>query len=269
MYVLDLVKPGTRLKSEDYNWSNDIERLLSHIEAAFYEANVALNLFVTQLTRDQEQKTLLRIHKDNNKRELREREYHDRKVVEELVRKELGLSAYDYSERLIFETDVKIKQEKWHRGEMPESHNHCLVFIYAKSFLYALDTIEKFIKVLSREAGVPEMVRIKYKQIAVEFPDLKGVRNTTQHLEDRARGLGAEREPKPIKLKPISNAFINAPQGCLALNNLHGTKFGTTMANGNYGEVDVSLESLTKIQKIIQDILDAFEWQGIKLYLPY
>lgn len=265
MYVLELVKPGTRLKSEDYDWSYDIERLLSFIETAFYEANVALNLFVTQL--EQEQKALLRINKESNKRERREREYHDRKVVEDLVRKELGLTAYDYSDRLRFEVDIKIKQEKWRRGEMPESHNHCLIFIYAKSFLYALDTIEKFIKVLSGEAGIPEMVKIKYKQISVEFPDLKEVRNTTQHLEDRARGLGAWK--KPMELKPISNAFIIAPQGCLALNNLHGTKFGTTMANGNYGEVDVSLESLIKIQKIIQDILDAFEWQGIKLYLPY
>ncbi|MCV5180175.1 hypothetical protein OFC21_32670, partial [Escherichia coli] len=81
-------------------------------------------------------------------------------------------------------------------------------------------------------------------------------------LEDRARGLGAGREPKPLNLQPISNTFINAPQGALILNNLNGTKFGSTMSDGHYGEVDISPESLSKMQSIVQGVLDSFKWVG-------
>ncbi|MXF14398.1 hypothetical protein FQ010_27010, partial [Escherichia coli] len=86
-----------------------------------------------------------------------------------------------------------------------------------------------------------------HDQIGKDFPDLRGVRNSTQHREDRARGLGVGREPKPLNLQPISNTFINAPQGALILNNLNGTKFGSTMSDGHYGEVDISPESLSKM----------------------
>lgn len=74
-------------------------------------------------------------------------------------------------------------------------------------------------------------------------------------MEDRVRGLGAEKEPKPIKLKPVNNIHVVAPQGALMLNNLFGTKFGCTMADGYYGEVDISTESLAKLQNLIQKFL--------------
>lgn len=40
------------------------------------------------------------------------------------------------------------------------------------------------------------------------------------------------------------------------------------MADGHYGEVDISKESMVKLQFIIQEAFNAFEWIGPKQHLP-
>lgn len=94
------------------------------------------------------------------------------------------------------------------------------------------------------------------------------MRNTAQHLEDRSRGLGSGKSPKPLDLKPIDNNFISAPGGVLVLNSLNGSKYGSTMADGHYGEVDVSPESMSHLQEILNNILGSFKWHGSKQHKP-
>ena len=260
MYIFELTKPGNWIECEDKDWSLKIERLLHLLESAFYEANVALNLFMQQRKLHIEQQGVSQSQWDN--------EMQERRAIEDRVRKEMGVSPFENSENIRFEVEVRIKREQWVNGYVPQSHQHCLTFIHAKSFLYAIDAIDKFLKVILLEPGVPNTIQKLHEKIGIEFPDLRGVRNSTQHLEDRARGLGAGRDPKPLNLQPINNAFMHAPQGALVLNSLNGTKFGTTMADGHYGEVDISPESLSKIQSIIQGVLDSFKWIGNKQHLP-
>jgi hypothetical protein len=107
-----------------------------------------------------------------------------------------------------------------------------------------------------------------YTRFSIAFPHLRGVRNSSQHMEDRSRGLGAGRNPKPLELKPIDNGLIKSEGGALVLNSLNGTKYGNTMADGHYGEVDVSPASMEALNAIFQDILNAFTWKGSKCHLP-
>lgn len=46
MYIYEIVKPGTWLESEDREWSWEIEGILRSLEGQFYEANLALNMFL-------------------------------------------------------------------------------------------------------------------------------------------------------------------------------------------------------------------------------
>ena len=46
MYIFELTKPGNWLESEDKEWSWKIERLLDHLEFAFYEAGNDSNLLI-------------------------------------------------------------------------------------------------------------------------------------------------------------------------------------------------------------------------------
>ncbi|EPS7437149.1 hypothetical protein ACVHK9_003984, partial [Citrobacter freundii] len=78
MYIFELTKPGNWLESEDKDWSWNIERLLSHLESAFYEANVALNLFMQQQNNQREQQGFSQLQ--------REKEMQERRTIETLVR---------------------------------------------------------------------------------------------------------------------------------------------------------------------------------------
>lgn len=263
MFVFELTKPGSHLVSDDREWSWNMQGLLSHLESAFFEANVALNLFDYERTRVSEQFNTT--HSNWHNDTLR------RSELEDLIRRELNLEPYENYEVVRFEAEVRFKREQWAQGLLPRQHSHCLAFIHAKSFLYALDCIDKFLKVISQYPKSPAVISDLYNRMGHEIPELRAVRNSTQHLEDRARGLGAPRRgraPEPLELKPVENGFINAPTGVLALGNLNGSKFGTTMEDGHYGKVDVSAETLSKVRGIVQDAFDSFDWSGPKVHLP-
>lgn len=137
-----------------------------------------------------------------------------------------------------------------------------------RAFLYSLDAFDKFLTVLSCEPEVPDRIADMVKDVATAFPHLRGVRNTAQHLEDRSRGFGAGRNPAPLGLKPVENEMISAPGGALILNSLNGSKYGSTMADGHYGEVDVSRESMQQLQRILHATLESFKWRGPKRHAP-
>lgn len=256
MYILELIQPGDCLGYQDRDLAAKLENLLGHLESAFCDANIALNFFLLEFSNGPS-----KITSEQYRQELEER-----KIIHHQVCQEFGDQTHANYDKIRFEVDRRFKTEKWKNGELPKSHQHRIMFLHARSFLYALDNVEKFLKVISNFNGVPPQVSEQHLQFNKEFPDLTEVRNSAHHLEDRSRGLDKNR--KPIKLKPVMEDFIVGSQGDLILDNLHGSKYGCTMSNGHYGVVDVSLDSLLKVQSIIQNVFDAFEWVGFRHHLP-
>ena len=199
-----------------------------------------------------------------------ERDSRRRSEIQRAIQQERGSCiSHENWEEILFESAVRFKREKWNGGSIPREFEHKLPFLYARAFLYALDAFDKFLGVLAKEPNVPPEVANLHARMAKDFPDLRGVRNTAQHLEDRARGLGAGKNPQPLDLKPITNSFINAPGGgLLVLNGLNGSKYGSTMSDGHYGEIDVSPESMQRLQAVLQDLLELFKWRGPKQHSP-
>jgi hypothetical protein len=260
MFVFEIVTPGTWLDYEDRDWSWRIEGQLRSLESQFFEANLALNLFVGAQSR----------RPSFADRETWERDSQRRSEIRQAVELESGVGGSSSDWDLIhFETEVRFKREQWSSGRIPREFEHNLPFIYARAFLYAFDAFDKFLGVLVLEDRVPRELTTFHAQLNEAFPHLRGVRNTAQHLEDRARGLGAGRNPQPLDLKPIDNTLINAPGGgVLALNCLNGSRYGSTMADGHYGEVDVSPDSLKLLQTVLQGILESFKWRGSRQHAP-
>ncbi|MHB8825046.1 MAG: hypothetical protein ACYC5T_09470, partial [Thiobacillus sp.] len=61
----------------------------------------------------------------------------------------------------------------------------------------------------------------------------------------------------------------HAPNGgVLILNSLNGNRFGCTMSDGHYGEVEVSAPSLQSLQQLLHDTLSSFNWRGPQQHLP-
>ena len=154
---------------------------------------------------------------------------------------------------------IQAKRERWGAGEWPESYKHRLPFLSAKCFVYALDTLGKALAQLVDIPGAPDLNRMlaAWNQ---DLPDLVHVRDSAHHAEDRVRG---KRHNKSIELKPIQNEMIDAPGGgVLIVDALVGSRYGGTLGDGRYGEVDVSSRSLAAAQKIVQDTLNSFQWRG-------
>lgn len=257
MSVFEITIPGTWLDYEDQDWSWHIQCIIGNLESTFFEANAALNFF--------EEARALRPKLDQ--KQCERDAYRQAEIRAEIEKEHGGAFSPDLWEEINFETQVRFKREQWSHGRKPTEFEHNRPFIYAKAFLYALDAFDKFLAVLSREAGVPEGIAALHAQVADAFPDLRGVRNTSQHLEDRTRGL--DRDQKPLALKPVATKMIHAPGGgVLVLNSLNGSKYGGTMADGHYGEVDVSPQSMQHLQRILQEVLQSFLWRGPKRHSP-
>jgi hypothetical protein len=113
---------------------------------------------------------------------------------------------------------------------------------------------------LAEFKGAPLAAKSATDQFYAQFPTLKDMRDTVQHVEDRGLGLG--KNGKPLDLKPVDNGMIKAPRGAIGINNLNGNKYGNTASDGHYKEAAVSGDSLVKARDCIQHAINAFRWTG-------
>lgn len=258
MHVFEIFVPGTWLDYEDRAWSWSVGGQIQHLQSQFFEANTALNLFAA--AREDSPPLFTE--------ESWERDSKRRFEIEELVQRERGgARTWDEEEEVRFEVDVRLKRERWLSGQTPKELERSIPFIYARTFLYALDAFDKFLGVLSKTDRVPAALSTIHERMTLAFPHLRGVRNSVQHQEDRSRRLGTG--GKPLQIQAINNGMVNAPAGVvLLLNCLNGYKYGSTMADGHYGEVDVSSGSMTKLQEILQSVVEEFKWKGGRQHLP-
>lgn len=259
MFIYEIVKPGTWLDYEDRNWTWEVDSVLRGLESQFYEANLSLNLFLHVIQQKREFPSSEQFRADAQPRS---------EIRKEVERKYENPHDHEVYDEIHFEVEVIFKREKWQSGKLPREFEHNQQFLHARSFLYSLDAFDKFLGVLGNMSNSPPAIQKLHREFGEFFSDLRGVRNTTQHMEDRSRGLGAGRNPQPLDLKPIDNRLIKAAGGALVLNSLNGTKYGNTMADAHFGEVDVSPASMEALTLIFQRILDAFSWKGPKNHLP-
>lgn len=260
MYIFELIKPGTFLEGIEQEDMRVLSSMLVHIESTFYEANVALNLFEREQSKDH-----LNFEYEQNPSKWLKESQRRHEIEKDLASKSGDNFAMDY-EGIRFQAEIYFKREKWNVGETPNSLKNKIIFIYAKAFLYAFDMLNKFIRKMSILPQCPECVSAISEMVDNRFPHLTGVRNTNQHLEDRARGIG--KYEKKLQLKSVNNGFIKADGGALILNNLNGNCYGSTMSDGTYGEIEISPESMDVMRDIVQKVFNSFQWSGPREHLP-
>jgi len=263
MYIFDYKFPGVWLDYPNSEWTARIGQLISHLENQFLDANASLNLFC-----DAQSQRSTNYAQDQETLEQFKQRMKQRRTVESQVHAEIpNLDSWEQRQWVVAEVDARIARERWARGAMPESLELRKVFIFAQAFIYALDGFDKFLKVLSKEEGAPPEIALLSERFGREFPDLRGVRNTNQHLEDRARGLGAGRNPKPLELQPPE---VGRPgnAGALMLSSLMDDRYGCTMADGHFGEVRVSPHSMEVLRDIFCRALYSFAWKGGPQHRP-
>lgn len=258
-HIVELTYPGTWLKDTDRDWARDVELVLGQISSLVAEAALALSLFEQALmelaaTHSQRQKGPTSGPRPNGLQEV-------------IERGEVDLSSGAAELRWIGETERETRRAAWRTGQLPDSYRHHLPFVYARSYLFAMDRLDRLVNALADMARMPQTVVEAPRELRRLMPDLRGVRNSAAHVEDRIRGL--DRRGRALDLKPIENRFISAPNGgVLAIENLCGNQFGSTMDDGSYGEVEVSADALQKVGALVQQVIDAFEWTGPPRFEP-
>jgi len=159
--------------------------------------------------------------------------------------------------------EIELKREKWDSGVYPRSYEHQIIFIYAKTFVFALDMMGKLLNILCEEYknNLPKGVFDQKDTFFKLLPQLKDVRDSLQHQEDRGRGLDKKGQPLDIKPGLKGNIYIAGTKS-LVLNNLNGNKFGTTINDGQFVEIEISDQTMIIAQQCIQGIIDSFSWEG-------
>jgi hypothetical protein len=125
-------------------------------------------------------------------------------------------------------------------------YSRSLNSIYAREFVYSLDSISKILKVLNSQIGLPGAVHKLISEYDINFENLKHIRDSAAHIEDRGRALGKDR-------KKISSTIIIL--GCF-----NERRFEFTASNGKCCGVDISESTLLLAHRILQAIINAFTW---------
>jgi hypothetical protein len=195
----------------------------------------------------------------------------ERSLVEEMLR---SLPAeMDDRARWDAEQDIRVaarrqvRRRRWEAGELPNSYRGRAMILHAKSFVYALDSIREGFKILAKmPIPASSAAQQAVDQFDVAFPDLRDVRDSAHHAEDRIR---ARYRKTRINLKPIDNGSISAPAGgALVTDSMMGNRYGGTLSNGSYGEVEVSVASAMVALSAVQDVINASTWRGDRVYWP-
>lgn len=263
MYVFELVQPGCWLEGLDDDLKRDVESLLRLLTNCVEDAAISLSLF------DECRQSMLEVRGDRMTawEEARERE----RLVEARLEQDLPPDL-DFQDRMAALDEIRqvarleAKRQRWQEGHPPDGYQHRLPFLHAKSFVYGLDTLQKSLERLAKMPEVPASVGEVLAVFRAAFPDLINVRDSSHHAEDRVQG---KRYEIRIDLQPLENAAVHAPGGgVLIVDMLNGRRFGGTLGDGSYGEVDVSPESLVVAGECVQRILDSFAWSGPPMHMP-
>lgn len=258
MLVFEITTPGTHLNREKFDDLQNIEEQLLSLKHTFFEANIALNLFTGVFS-----KTF------STDAETFHQNMERRSEIRRNIKLEWGeANSREEYEKIDLETEIRFKRQKWSTGEPPQQFESNLIYIYAKAFLNAVSLFEKYLKHLSKEANAPEQVKEYHSSFEQAFPNLQLIRNSSQHADERSRGIG--KGGKPLDLKPIRRIDDEAenPGLFLIIDSLSGTRLGCTLHDGNYGEIDVSPQSMQDLRAILTGVLHSFEWTGPARHEP-
>jgi hypothetical protein len=263
--IFEFTRPGSRLEGiEDERERQDTRDLLELLFSCLQDAAVSLSLFEEVQA---EQDAPFEFDLAAWQGEGNEQQRIVQRMMDELPAEMTGEEMFHATVRLNAEARIEMKRRRWQEGEVPESYKRRLPFIHAKSCLYALDTLQKALKLLKGKTGAPAEVEQADSAFEAAFPGLVHVRDSAHHAEDRVQG---KRRNSRINLQPVMNGSVHAPSGGLLITSmLADNRFGCTLGDGTYGEVEISADSVARAHSIVQSVYEAYEWSGSPMHEPY
>jgi len=247
IYVAELILPGTRILLDDKDAAHIIKILIGLLRSELAGVAISLNAYVQSVQ-------CLMGPPEPRDVERDQQDYND--LIEKLSAVgDDGSKAIGILE--VHKRNLKIRD--WDAGITPQEYKQEAPHIFAKSFVNSMDMIMKLLKKLQKQVQ-SRIVDSQVSTYETAFPDLKDVRDSAAHLEDR--GLGKDINDNDIELKPISNNMFQVSGGFLILSNLNNDRLEFTKNDGELGGVNISPESLYLARDCIQEVISNFKWEG-------
>jgi hypothetical protein len=243
MYIPEIYLPGTWLELDDRDTAFEIKCMLDYLVDLVSEAAITLTLF------EQASDTL------KNYKDKWERDRALRADISEELRVELGeVQFFSNPNRCLLETERRLRSKKIELGITPISYEHKIPFIYAHSFVYAIDSYGKFLDALCEYKGIHEEIRKLSKEFNDRLPMVRKIRNSAHHVEDRLRRYASPQDKKKGKKMKVD--------GFLGFSNLEGNKLGYTIDDGSYQRIEISEATLSVLVDNTNRVLASFAWKG-------
>lgn len=126
-------------------------------------------------------------------------------------------------------------------------YERCLNQLYAKAFVFSLNSIGQLLRQLSNNTKSPSGARTLHDEYVGHFGHLKHIRDSAIHIEDR--GLGRNRD-----LQALKTPFIIL--GCFM-----ERRFFFTGEDGKQYGIDISQKTLLMAKAIIRKIIESYTWK--------
>lgn len=123
-----------------------------------------------------------------------------------------------------------------------------LISMYAKSFVCSLDATRSFLFVLARQPTLPTLTLNACRRFDQDFGYIRDIRNSIQHIEERALGLAQDGKALQVRFLLLGNFFNN--------------RFGFTTDKGSYAEVEISEATLQKVRTGLEQVIGSINWLG-------
>lgn len=176
--------------------------------------------------------------------------------LESAIRSLLGPYSDAVIALILSEDYLTREREQYHSGLVPQEYVHRIPFMYAQNLIYAADTIGKMLQIFKNREFIPDSAKEVCESYYSFFPQLKHVRDSAHHYEDRSRGKARE-----TPISPKDPAF--------EVGNLFGQQFRTTLADGSLGSLEISPPTVIAIRDRLQALINCFEWDGWSMTFPY
>jgi len=291
IYIYTLTYPGFTIDINDIDFCNKVQNYLSDFEGVLAELSLSVSYFEIAY-KDLENSmpspgSITHNVKYGSPLQIKRRRI-SYELESEFKKKKLQMSEKDFTDLINFEAEKRAKLEYWSEGNLPRGYRLGLCRLYARSFLYGAERIQKILELIDGEIKsliektktkgdditmlieICRKFHIAKKEFENNFSELTELRNSSAHYEDRVRGVAKKKQKvTPINLKPLDNELGKLDKvSFLGLEYLYGNKFASTIHSGKEVRIEVSIKSLIAIQKTVQDTVDSFPWNGTKNLRP-
>ena len=148
--------------------------------------------------------------------------------------------------------------EEAYEVDWPAGLERRFVFLFARMFIQATDMFGRRLRQLQdRYPSSSDDIDDAFR---TALPELRGVRNSIQHADERSLGLGSGR--RPIVPGPVETPAIRSSGGAMFQDVLEDDWYGCTLEDGTFGRIQVARRTLDLLHGFVQRAVALGTWSG-------